>query len=72
MKEGQAAIYYMAADSVDAARDAPFVEKLIKKGYEVGPAADFEDDAGPGTLLLCSTVPCAGPAACAAGMWRAG
>lgn len=44
MKEGQAAIYYMAADSVDAARDAPFVEKLIKKGYEVGeggtPAAD--------------------------------
>eukprot|EP00210_Caulerpa_lentillifera_P009112 g8690.t1 len=35
MKEGQKAIYYMAADSKDAAAAAPFVEGLIKKDYEV-------------------------------------
>jgi HSP90 family molecular chaperone len=35
MKAGQKAIYYMAADSIDVAKSAPFVEKLIKKGYEV-------------------------------------
>lgn len=35
MKSGQKSIYYMAADSLEVARSAPFVEKLIKKGYEV-------------------------------------
>eukprot|EP00798_Chlamydomonas_sp_ICE-L_P025057 gene25057-10708_t len=35
MKEGQKSIYYMAADSVDSAQAAPFVEKLVSKGYEV-------------------------------------
>lgn len=35
MKEGQKAIYYIACDNLEAARSAPFVEKLMKKGYEV-------------------------------------
>lgn len=35
MKEGQKGIFYMAADSMDVARSAPFVEKLVAEGYEV-------------------------------------
>ena len=35
MKEGQKGIFYMAADSKKTAEQAPFVEKLIAKGYEV-------------------------------------
>jgi heat shock protein beta len=35
MKEGQKVVYYMAADSVEAAAAAPFVEKLAADGYEV-------------------------------------
>ena len=35
MKAGQKSIFYMASDSLEVARSAPFVEKLIKKGYEV-------------------------------------
>ena len=35
MKENQKAIYYMAADSKAAAASAPFVERLVQKGYEV-------------------------------------
>ena len=35
MKSGQKSIYYMASDSLEVARSAPFVEKLIKKGLEV-------------------------------------
>eukprot|EP00195_Chlamydomonas_chlamydogama_P008026 CAMPEP_0202897914 /NCGR_PEP_ID=MMETSP1392-20130828/6552_1 /ASSEMBLY_ACC=CAM_ASM_000868 /TAXON_ID=225041 /ORGANISM="Chlamydomonas chlamydogama, Strain SAG 11-48b" /LENGTH=777 /DNA_ID=CAMNT_0049583681 /DNA_START=134 /DNA_END=2467 /DNA_ORIENTATION=- len=35
MRSGQKSIYYMAADSVEVARAAPFVEKLVKKGLEV-------------------------------------
>eukprot|EP00197_Chlamydomonas_leiostraca_P015628 CAMPEP_0202868906 /NCGR_PEP_ID=MMETSP1391-20130828/11327_1 /ASSEMBLY_ACC=CAM_ASM_000867 /TAXON_ID=1034604 /ORGANISM="Chlamydomonas leiostraca, Strain SAG 11-49" /LENGTH=770 /DNA_ID=CAMNT_0049549131 /DNA_START=140 /DNA_END=2452 /DNA_ORIENTATION=+ len=35
MREGQKQIFYMAADNVQAARAAPFVEKLVAKGYEV-------------------------------------
>ncbi|KAI8472066.1 MAG: heat shock protein 90C [Monoraphidium minutum] len=35
MKEGQKGIYYMAADSVEVAAAAPFVEKLAADGYEV-------------------------------------
>eukprot|EP00884_Botryococcus_braunii_P015898 jgi/Botrbrau1/2992/Bobra.0026s0052.1 len=35
MKEGQKDIYYIAADTLDAASSAPFVEQLIKKDIEV-------------------------------------
>lgn len=35
MKEGQKAIYYMAADSKKTAEAAPFVEGLVKKDLEV-------------------------------------
>lgn len=35
MKEGQKAIYYIAADSITSARNAPFLEKLMEKDYEV-------------------------------------
>ncbi|WIA10769.1 hypothetical protein OEZ85_010938 [Tetradesmus obliquus] len=35
MEEGQKAIYFMAADSVEVARAAPFVEKLVAEGTEV-------------------------------------
>lgn len=35
MKEGQKAIYYLAADSTEAAKKMPFLEKLVKDGYEV-------------------------------------
>lgn len=35
MKEGQKDIFYMAADSLDAASSAPFVERLVQKDYEV-------------------------------------
>ncbi|GFR43638.1 hypothetical protein Agub_g4739 [Astrephomene gubernaculifera] len=35
MRAGQKSIYYMAADSVQAARAAPFVEALVAKGIEV-------------------------------------
>ena len=35
MKEGQNSIYYMAADSKQAAENAPFTEQLVAKGFEV-------------------------------------
>jgi len=35
MKEGQSAIYYVTADSVDAARNSPQLEIFRKKGIEV-------------------------------------
>eukprot|EP00252_Welwitschia_mirabilis_P018001 TRINITY_DN40147_c0_g1_i1.p1 TRINITY_DN40147_c0_g1~~TRINITY_DN40147_c0_g1_i1.p1 ORF type:complete len:801 (-),score=154.32 TRINITY_DN40147_c0_g1_i1:316-2718(-) len=35
MKEGQKAIYYIAADSITSAKNAPFLEKLLEKDYEV-------------------------------------
>ena len=35
MKPGQKGIFYIAADSLAAARGAPFVERLVQKGYEV-------------------------------------
>eukprot|EP00887_Chlorella_sp_A99_P008257 scaffold12.g8257.t1 len=34
-KEGQKAIYYLAADSKQAAESTPYVEALVRKGYEV-------------------------------------
>jgi heat shock protein beta len=44
MKSGQKSIYYMAGDSVLAASSAPFVEKLVKKGYEVLYLTDVLDE----------------------------
>ena len=35
MKDGQASIFYMAADSKAAAESAPFVEQLVRRDYEV-------------------------------------
>lgn len=35
MKEGQDAIYFVAADSVEKGEKSPFVEALIKRDYEV-------------------------------------
>ncbi|KAI5059281.1 hypothetical protein GOP47_0025600 [Adiantum capillus-veneris] len=35
MKEGQEAIYYFSSESVKSARNAPFMEKLVERGYEV-------------------------------------
>jgi heat shock protein beta len=35
MKPTQKSVYYMAADSVEIAAAAPFVEKLVAEGYEV-------------------------------------
>lgn len=35
MKEGQKDIFYMAADSLNAASSAPFVERLVQRDFEV-------------------------------------
>ncbi|KAK4471639.1 hypothetical protein MN116_005048 [Schistosoma mekongi] len=35
MKKGQEEIYYLTAASLSEAKSSPFVERLIKKGYEV-------------------------------------
>ena len=35
MKEGQKNIYYVAADTREAAENSPFLEQLTKKGFEV-------------------------------------
>jgi HSP90 family molecular chaperone len=35
MRDGQSSIYYFATSNIKNAINAPFVEKLIKKGYEV-------------------------------------
>lgn len=43
MAEGQKAIYFLAADNINSAKSAPFLEKLNKKGYEVHKCIqDFE------------------------------
>lgn len=41
MKEGQKSIYYIAAENLDAAASAPFVEQLIKKDLEVSTPCCF-------------------------------
>ena len=35
MKEGQKTIYYLAGQSLEELQQSPFLEKLLKKGYEV-------------------------------------
>merc|ERR1739848_490479 len=35
LKDGQKGIYYFATNNTKTASKAPFVEKLIKKGYEI-------------------------------------
>lgn len=35
MKEKQDAIYYIAGSSLEEVEKSPFVERLVKKGYEV-------------------------------------
>ena len=44
MKEGQAKIYYVIADSVEAARGSPYIEKLRERGIEVLLMADRVDE----------------------------
>ena len=51
MKEGQKSIYYLAADSKQAAETAPFTEQLVRKGYEVGSSDAFK-------RLACFQAPC--------------
>jgi heat shock protein 90kDa beta len=36
MPENQKAIYYIATDSLQSAKTAPFLEKLVQKDIEVG------------------------------------
>eukprot|EP01135_Chromosphaera_perkinsii_P011635 Nk52_evm18s2462 gene=Nk52_evmTU18s2462 len=44
MKEGQTVIYFIAGQSVEECKDSPFVEKLLKEGYEVLYLADPIDE----------------------------
>lgn len=37
MKENQKEIYFLAAESIKSAKNAPFVEDLLKRDLEVGP-----------------------------------
>lgn len=45
MKEGQKAIYYLAAETIQSAKRAPFLEEILKRDLEVGgrsyPALSF-------------------------------
>ena len=56
MKEGQKDIFYMAADSLDAASSAPFVERLVQRDYEVSlclPACLCVPACLPACLSVC-------------------
>jgi len=44
MKEGQTQIYYLAGETIDSLEKSPFVEKLLKKGYEVLYMTDSIDE----------------------------
>ncbi len=44
MKEGQSKIYYVIAESVEAARGSPYIEKLRERGIEVLLMADRVDE----------------------------
>lgn len=41
MGENQKAIYYLATDSVQSAKTAPFLEKLVQKDIEVSTSSRF-------------------------------
>jgi len=44
MKEGQKYIYYLAGENLDAVKHSPFLERLIKRGYEVLYLVDSIDE----------------------------
>jgi heat shock protein beta len=44
MKEGQTDIYYLAGESLGALQNSPFVERLLKKGYEILYMTDAIDE----------------------------
>jgi molecular chaperone HtpG len=44
MKEGQTKIYYVIAESVEAARGSPYIEKLRERGFEVLLMSDRVDE----------------------------
>ncbi len=55
MKEGQKDIYFVSGASLEEAQNSPFVEKLLKKDYEVGAAAAVIHAAGWGSCNWRST-----------------
>jgi HSP90 family molecular chaperone len=60
MKEGQKAIYFMAAENKAQAEAAPFVEDLVKRGYEVRRRHAVWNTCTPQRLLPTSFGVCGG------------
>jgi hypothetical protein len=58
MKEGQKDIYFVSGATMEEVQNSPFVEKLLKKDYEVGSGCCLPG-AGAGRC-----VPCACPVCC--------
>jgi len=44
MKKGQKSIYYLAGENLEAVKNSPFLERLIKRGYEVLYLVDSIDE----------------------------
>ena len=62
MKEGQAGIYYVSGESLDAVQSSPFIERLVAKGLEVVYMTDPIDEYAvqqlkeyDGHTLICAT-----------------
>jgi heat shock protein beta len=53
MKDKQESIFYMAGGSKDEVEKSPFVERLIKKGYEVLYLTEAVDEYAISALPLC-------------------